>query len=166
MLSRLFPEQFDNNYRGHWLAIWLFVPIMLMRGAQGVVVMITPRDALINADGIPLDSFNAAGAETVVSLMALLALSGLALPLLSLVVMIRYRAMIPLIYLLFLTVQLGNRALLMLYPIVRSDAPAMGFAGHPIGFYMNLVILAVTLIGFALSLVDSSKSRPRVQGMR
>ena len=158
MLSRLFPKQFDNNYRGHWIAIWLFVLVMFMRGTQGVVVMITPRDALINADGIPLDSFNAAGAETVVSLVALLALSGLVLPLQSLVVLIRYRAMIPFMYLLFLTVQVGNRALLMLNPIVRSDVPAMGFAGHAIGFYMNLAILAVTLIGFVLSLQNRSDS--------
>jgi hypothetical protein len=164
MLSRLFPKQFDNDYRGHRLAIWLFVLVMLMRGAQGVVVMITPRDALINADGIPLDSLSAAGADMVVAIFAVTGLYLLMIPLQSLVVLMRYRAMIPFMYLLFLILQLGNRALLMLNPIVRSDSPAMGFAGHAIGLYMNLAILALTLIGFVLSLVDRSASRPASTG--
>jgi len=29
MLSRIFPAQIDNNYRGYRLAIWLLVPIAL-----------------------------------------------------------------------------------------------------------------------------------------
>lgn len=166
MLSRLFPRQFDNDYRGHWLAVWLFVLIMFMKGTQGVVVMIMPRDALTNADGIPLDSFNAAGVEFLVAIFAVSALYVLILPLQSLVVLIRYRAMIPFMYLLFLVVQVSSRALLMLNPIVRSDAPPMGFGGLPIGFYMNLAILAVTVVGFVLSLVDRSKLRPLVEGTR
>ena len=30
MLNRVFPQRFDNNYRGHKLALWLFIPIVLM----------------------------------------------------------------------------------------------------------------------------------------
>src|SRR5262249_30188981 len=31
MLNRIFPRQFDNNYWGHKLALWLFVPIVFMK---------------------------------------------------------------------------------------------------------------------------------------
>ena len=31
VLNRIFPRQFDNNYRGHKLAVCLFVPIVFMK---------------------------------------------------------------------------------------------------------------------------------------
>ncbi len=34
MLS--FPKQVDNAHRGHWLAVWLIVPVVLIRLAQGM----------------------------------------------------------------------------------------------------------------------------------
>jgi len=71
---------------------------------------------LANADGIDLESFGTSAAAIVVRLFALLGLNGLVLPLLSLIVLIRYRAMIPLLFLLFLTVQIGSRVLLLLNP--------------------------------------------------
>ncbi len=31
MLTRIFPRAFDNHYRGYRIAIWLFVPLVLIR---------------------------------------------------------------------------------------------------------------------------------------
>jgi len=159
MLSRLFPKQFDNNYRGEWLAIWLFVPVMLLRAAQNVIVISNPRTTLTTADAIPLDSYGAAGAETVVSFAVLLALFGLVIPLQSVVVLIRYRAMIPFMYLCFLVLSISSRVLSWVHPIIgTADAQAMaqaqpsGFYVPNSGFYIGLVILAITIIGFVLSL--------------
>ena len=117
MLSRLFPTQFDNNYRGHWLALWLFVPILLFRVAQSVAVMSDARYVLTHADAIPLDTYSAAGAATVVSFAWLLALLGLVLPLQGVVVLIRYRTMIPFMYLCLLLMDLGKRLVLLVNPI-------------------------------------------------
>jgi hypothetical protein len=154
MLSRILPKQIDNNYRGHWLAIWLFVPIVLVKAAQGANSIINTRLVMTTADGIPLDSYNVAGAQAAVALFALLGLYLLVLPLQSVVVLVRYRAMIPFMYLMLLIVQVSSRVLSQLHPIVRSN-------GAPIGFYMNLAILAVLLIGFALSLLNKSASPAR-----
>lgn len=151
MLNRIFPEQFDNTYRGHRLAIYLFAVVMLLKGSQGVASIINTRTVLATADGIPLDSFNAAGAEAVVALFAALGLYVLMLPLQGIVVLIRYRAMIPFMFLLFLLVQVSSRVILLVHPIVRSSA-------LPIGSAINLVILAMTLIGFVLSLFHKSDS--------
>lgn len=154
MLSRIFPKQFDNDYRGSWLAIWIFVPVVLLKATQGVNSIIMTRRVMAGADGIPIDSYDAAGAEAAVAMFALLGLYLLIVPFQSLIVLIRYRAMIPFMYLMLLLVQGSSRLLLMVHPIVRSAEPAMGFAGHPIGFWINLGILALTLIGFLLSLQD------------
>ena len=153
MLNRIFPKQFDNSYRGHWLAIWLFALVVLLKATQGVESIINTRNVVANADGISLDGFSAAGVETFLALFAILGLYVLVIPLQSLLVLIRYRAMIPFMYLLLLILYASNRGVLLLHPIVRSAAPAMGFGGHPIGYYVNFVILVMTLIGFVLSLI-------------
>jgi hypothetical protein len=52
--------------------------------------------------------------------------------------------MIPLIFALFLLEYLSRRLILLFSPIIRT--------GTPPGFYVNLVLLAVMLLGLALSL--------------
>ncbi len=150
MLARIFPKQIDNAYRGHWLAIWLLVPIVLLRLVIGFNSMVLTRMVATGADGIPLDSFGIAGAQAVIALFALLGLNGLLLALLGIVVLIRYRAMIALFYLLLLLQQLGSRALGLLHPIAKSGAQT--------GSALVLGILAVTVIGFVLSLLGKSNS--------
>jgi hypothetical protein len=150
MVDRLFPKSFDNVYRGHWLAIWIFGAVVLAKAMQGVNSIIMPRLVATNADGIPLDSFNAAGAQTVLALFALLGFYLLVLPVQSVVVLIRYRAMIPFMYLMLLFVQLGSRVLFLLHPAVRTST-------MPAGLAVNLAILALTLMGFALSLLSKKK---------
>ena len=152
MLSRIFPRQFDNNYRGHWLAPWLLGGVMAVKAIQGVQSIINARDVLTTADGIALDRFNPASVEVVVALFALLGLYLLVLPLLSIVVLLRYRTMVPFLYLLVLLVNLASRVLALVNPIARPD-------GHPIGYYVNLAILAVTLLGFVLSLLGKPGAR-------
>jgi hypothetical protein len=58
--------------------------------------------------------------------------------------LVRYRSMIPLIFALFLLEYLSRRLILLFSPIIRT--------GTPPGFYVNLVLLAVMLLGLALSL--------------
>jgi predicted tellurium resistance membrane protein TerC len=123
--------------------------VMLVKAVQGVNSMIMTRAVVIGADGFPLDSYTGGGAEAVIALFALLGMYVLIIPLQSLIVLIRYRSMIPFMYLLFIAVQIGAR---VLNQINHVDKPA----GPPIGFTINLIIFALTLIGFALSLQDRS----------
>ena len=152
MLDRLFPKAIDNTYRGHPLGLWLFVPIVLIKLLMGANSLISTRHVAMSADGIPLDSYGAAGAAQVLSLFALLGLYLMVLPVLSLIALIRYRAMIPLLYLAILSVQLATRAMAM------ADATQSG--PHPIGFYVNLGLLAAMVIGLLLSLAGDRHPKP------
>ena len=148
MLNRIFPERLDNHFRGHWLAIWLLVPIVLLKLMIGANSILNTRLVATSADGIPLNSFNAGGAEAVVALFALLGLFQLLLGLQGALVLVRYRAMIPFMYLLLLVQQLGSRALGLARPIAESGASS----AH-LGSAVVLAILAMTLVGFVLSLL-------------
>jgi hypothetical protein len=158
MLSRIFPRQFDNVFRGHWLGLWLFVPIVLLKMVIGVNSIISTRTVASTADGIPLDSYSAGAADAVVALFALLGLFQLLIALLGVVALIRYRAMIPFLYLVLLIQMLGNRALSLLHPIAQS-----GVSGAHAGSVLSLGLLAATVIGFVLSLLNTARSRSVVE---
>ena len=150
MLSRIFPSQFDNaSYRGHRLGIWLFIPVLIVELAIGINSIANTRFVATSADGIPLDSYDAAGAAAVVSLFALLGLSRALFGLTGLMALIRYRAMIPFMYLLLLALQFGTKALVFLHPIAAKPGPSIG----GIGSVFILGVTIVMLAGFGLSLV-------------
>ena len=152
MLSRIFPKQADNAYRGHWLALVLFALVSGLKGTQGVVSVADTRGVVSGADGIPLDTYGAAAGDTVVALTALLGFNLMLVAVLSFIVLVRYRTLIPLMFVLWLIVYFGSRAILFVNPIERAAASPTAFAGQPIGFWVNMAILAMTVIGLLLAL--------------
>jgi hypothetical protein len=97
LAARLFPRQVDNSYRGHVLAIWLFVPLVLSKLFQGANVAGlfgsgSSRRILEGVDRVPVSGFPAEAASHLVFLFAAWALGIFALALLGSVVLLRYRA--------------------------------------------------------------------------
>jgi hypothetical protein len=68
MLDRIFPPQFDNSYRGHKLALWIFALLVLMKIGISLSAIFDGYTMARSADGIPIDTFTSGGAEAVVRL--------------------------------------------------------------------------------------------------
>lgn len=151
MLNRIFPKQLDNNYRGRWLAIWIFGAIMFAKAGQGVETIVKTRETATGPDGTSLDGLTAAGVDTVLQLFAVLGLYTLVLPLIGVVVLIRYRAMIPFMYVMLLILYVSNRVLHDVHPSFAGETQSYGV-------YINLTIFAVTVLGFVLSLTNRAAS--------
>lgn len=147
MLAPLFPRSFDNTYRGHWLALVLLALYALAKILQTGNSILNARAVAMGADGIPLDAMDPASAGLVLRLFGLLSVSTVALILLSIVALLRYRSMAPLVFLLWIADSLARRGVAMLNPVERPEG-----AATPIGFYINLGMLAVLFVGLALSL--------------
>ncbi len=143
MFNQLLPKRIDNTYRGYTPALWIFGLLMGISVAISLNSILNGHTVASTADGIPLDTFTPAGAQTVVSLFALLGLSRLMIALLGIVALARYRAMVPLMFALLLLDHLSRRLILQLLPIPR--------AGTPPGSMVNLVLLALMVVGLALS---------------
>jgi hypothetical protein len=137
----LLPPVLDNAYRGHRAGLWLFALVLLVRTGIALGTTFNGREAAQSADGIPLDSFGAGGAQTVVALFAIWGLAHLVLGALGIVALVRYRAMVPV---LFLVEHVARRWSLMVHAIPRTGAAPGGM--------INRVLLAVTLVGLVLSL--------------
>lgn len=150
VLDRLLPVRLDNVFRGPRVALWLFVFVLIVRTAIAGGSAFNTHQALQDADGIPLDTFGPAGAQAVVALFSALGESLLALALLGWVVVLRYRAAVPLMFVVFLVEHLGRRGMFLWHPIVRTD-------GAP-GGMINIAIVAVTAVGAALSLMAARRT--------
>ena len=144
MSNRLLPRHADNNYQGRRLALWLFGVVVLLKVIMSLNSIFNGRFVATSADGIPLDTFPPAAAQTVVALFAIWALGQLIICLVCIAVLARYRAMIPLMFALLLLEHLGRKLVLQIIPIVRTGAPP--------GFVVNLVLLALMVVGLTLSL--------------
>jgi hypothetical protein len=103
------------------------------------------------ADGVPIDSFSAAGAAAFSFMFAAWGLGQLVLGLGCLVVMLRYRSLVPLAFLAMLVEQTGRMWLRVHWPVERN-------ASAP-GATINLVFTAVIVVGFALSIWKPDRLR-------
>lgn len=155
MLNRLFPRQADNTYQGHPLAIWILAAVVALRLVMGLASVLQPHDTAINADGVALATFAPAAAQEVIVEFSLLGNYFILLALLGTIVLVRYRAMIPLMYLVMFYQQLGARVILH----VRAGGPLL--APHTVGtaHFVVLGILIATLVGFGLSLIGRGYAR-------
>ena len=89
----------------------------------------------VGADGIPLASFGPEAARQVLLLFALLALGQLAIALVALTALIRYRALVPFVYLVLLGEQLARRLIAQNYA-----APGARMTDKPVRDYGLLTL--------------------------
>jgi hypothetical protein len=148
MLNRLLPRQADNGYEGLRAGLWLLAPVLLIKSLMGFNAIFLGRYVAAGADAIPLDRYGPEAEAAVLTLFALWGLGQLVLGLQGAIVLVRYRRLVPLLYLVLLFEHLARKLLFMLYPITRSaeGQPASALA-------INLAVLGLLAAGFVMSLL-------------
>ena len=145
MLNRILPDRIDNRYRGHPLGLWLFAPIALQKLGVSLTHLLKADGGAQSISTIPLDTYSPSAAQNVVGLFARLGLEQLVLGVLLVLVLLRYRAMIPLMYVLLVAHYLASRGVGQMKPLVLAGASG---ASTP-----ALVIAILSATGLALSLI-------------
>lgn len=143
MLSRIFPQTIDNKLNGHWLGYLLLIPVLLLKFMIAIGSMVMPAEAN-STDGIEMSGYPVTALQEAIASTALLGLLHLSIGLICVLALIRYRAMIPLIYVWLLFEFAGRRLLLDIYPIERAGDTSSASI-------MNLVLLALMVVGFGFS---------------
>lgn len=144
MLGSLFPRRVDEGYHGWRLALWILGLVLFIQLGIGVRSVFSARSVAITADGIPLDSYPPAAAQSIVAMFGLLGVSRLTLGLLGVLVLARWRALVPLVLALLLFDQIARKAVLHYLPIERVGAPP--------GAIATAVLLGLTVAALGLSL--------------
>lgn len=145
MLKRIFPPHLDNDYRGLRVAIWIFAVIAVMKLALGLGHIFRSDGGAQSVSHIPLDTYPAGAAQNVVAMFARMGLEQLLLAIIFVIVVVRYRSMIPLMFGVAVVGSLGARALALLKPLALASA-----SGATI---LHQVLLVLGVAGLVLSLV-------------
>jgi len=150
MLERLFPRQVDNRFDGHRSALWLLGLLIALKLVVSLNSIFNTASVAAGADGIPLDSFGPVAAREVLILFALTALGQLALALVALAALVRWRALVPFLYLVSLGEMLARRLIVQTHDVARG-------AASPIAWYVTWGVLALLALGLLLSLIPARR---------
>ena len=144
MLDALLPTRLDNGYQGRPLALWLFGLVVALKGTQSLAILFNGYDTARGADGVPLDSFAPEVAQTVVAVFAQGSLWRLFFCLVCVLVLLRYRSAVPLMFALLALNYLAAQVVFAFVPLPR--------VGAPVGPWVNLILFMAMLVGLWLSL--------------
>jgi hypothetical protein len=144
LFNQLLPRRIDNTYLGHRLGLWIFAFVVSVKILQSLLVIFHGYETAKSADGIPLDRYVPAASQTIVALFALSGETRLFTLLLCVLVVMRYRGAISLMFVLLTMNYLAGQLILQLLPIVRT--------GVPPGSVVNVALFALMIVGLALSL--------------
>jgi len=147
MLKRLLPSVADFTYTGSRVSLWLLGLVLVMKLGIALGAIFNGHYAASVADGIPIDSYTPHATQAFLSLFASLGLSQFVLGLLGVLLLLRYRPLVPLFLLLLLIEFLARKGINACLPIVRS--------GNAPGGAITWAIFGVVLLAFVLSLRQS-----------
>ena len=150
MFTRLLPSVENFNYTGSRVSLWLLGLVLFLKIGISLGAIFNGHDAASVADGIPIDSYTPEGARAFVSLLATLGLSQFILGTVGVLVLVRYRPLVPTYLLLLLVEYLARKGINAYLPIERS--------GSAPGGAINWAIFGAILLAFVLSLRQGNRS--------
>jgi len=138
VMKRIFPKQVDNNFQGYRIATIVFFLIALFTLVRSCIHIFAPDGGASSIAGM---STSGEGGSNLISLFAFWGLSQLLMGFVYLVVLFRYRSLIPFMYLLILVEYSGRGLIGIVKPLTVSHIPP-----GAIGDYILIPLAAVMLI--------------------
>ena len=152
--DRLLPRTLSTADRVHPSAYWLFTALTVVTVGRSLVHVFAADGGAQSIATIPLDRMEGGAAQTIVALFALWGLSQLLLAGVQLLAVLRYRGLIPLLFLVLFAEWSGRLAIGTWKQVVTLET-APGQVG-------NFVLPVIALVGLGLSLLPTrdAASRP------
>ena len=144
MLEKILPRQVDNSYNGHKLALYFFYFITLVTIGRSCIHIFASDGGAQSIATIPLDTFTQGGAEGVIYLFAQWGIAQLMVGLMYLMVALRYRRLIPLMYV-FIFIEWSSRIVLAFFKSIETAGVA------PAAILQFVLVLAIPVV-FYLSI--------------
>ena len=144
MRNRLLPSSFNNEFDGHSAALWLFGLITTVTLGRSLAHVFLPDGGAHSIATVPLSQYPSGAESSVISIFAIWGLSQLLLAIVMLIAALRYRSMIPLLYLFLICEYVGRICIGIFKPLETLQSPP-GATG-------SFIILGASLVGLLLSL--------------
>ncbi len=150
VLKNLLPDKVTNNFTGHKAALYVFPIIALVTIVRSLIHILAIDGGAQSIAGITLDQFSEAAASTVVAIFAMWGISQLLFGLLYGVIYVKYKSLIPLMYLFMLTEYLMRLGVGFTKTIQTTHTPP--------GVIGNYILVPILIILIYLSLQSEKKS--------
>jgi hypothetical protein len=141
ILAILLPDKADNTIRGMKLPFYAFIPIALISTVRSFIHLLAPDGGAGSIAGLDLA---VAGAGSIVFAFALWGSAQLIYAIIQLAVVVRYRSLVPFMYLLLILETLLRMLVGYMKPVT--------FAHTPPGAFQNYVYLPLAVLMLGLSL--------------
>lgn len=150
MFQKILPSLVDNNFKGNKIALWFFYLLTAVTVIRSCIHILKYDGGAQSIATIPLNTFTEGGAAVVILIFAYWGLSQLMFGLLQVIVVVRYKSLIPLMYLMFF-LEWAGRFFISLFKPIETVGQAPGGIG-------NMVLPFICLVMFFLSLNESRKA--------
>ena len=150
MFEKIFPKTVDNQYRGMPVAKWLLIFYVVKSFVAGSIHMFAADGGAQSIASITLDQFSQGGADTVVTIFGLWGMEQVVIGLIGVVMLWRYKALIPMMALVYAIEYIGRFA-------APLYTPGPVTAHTPPGAMMDNILVPLTIVMFLLSLRESKK---------
>jgi len=145
MWNKLFPKTVENKYTGHVLGLILLGLYVFKSFFAGSVHMFAPDGGAQIIGSVALDQFTRGGADSVITVFGLWGMEQFVIGLIGLVVLVRFKALIPMMTLVYVVEYIGRMALPLFTPgLVTAHTPP-GAAADTVLVPLAVLMLVLTL---------------------
>ncbi len=151
VLEILLPPQVDNTILGTKIPFYLFAIYAIISTVRSVIHLLAPDGGAGSIAGIDL---SVAGAEGIIFAFALWGSSQLLFALIQLLVVIRYRSLVPLMYVMLILEILLRELVGRMKPVTFAHTPP-GAIGNQLLLPLAIIMLVITLWSSLQTLKES-----------
>jgi hypothetical protein len=149
------PKTIYNTYSGNIIPMAFFCFVIVFTIVRSLIHVLSPDGGSMSIATIPLNTYSSAAANTVIYLFGVWGLSQLIMGVFYLIVGLKYRSLIPLMYV-FITVEYGMRIVIgHMKPIITG-----GIAPGAVG---NYILVPLAIIMFFLSILKKTVSENSIK---
>ena len=151
-MNMLFPKSADNNYQGYKIVFFIFIPFLLLMTWRSIIHMLFEKYGFHEIGNFISFEGNADPMVLIYRFFSLWGFAQLIICLICWIVIFRYRALIPLMYLLWLF-EWSFRA--FDNPFIREDITIQGIytvgatpgeVGAPFAAFLLMILFSLSLI--------------------
>ncbi len=144
MFQKILPPTIDNNFRGNKIALYFFYLFTVMTVVRSCIHIFKYDGGAQSIATYPLDTFTENGAAVVILIFAQWGLSQLLMSFLYVIVALRYKSLIPLMYV-FLILEYAGRFAISFIKTAETIGTPPGRIGNYIYVPLCLGLLLLSI---------------------
>ncbi|GAB5557693.1 MAG: hypothetical protein SchgKO_19060 [Schleiferiaceae bacterium] len=140
----ILPKTIDNEYRGNRLALYVFYAITAMTIVRSLIHLLATDGGAQSIATIPLDQYPEGAASSLIHIFSEWGLSQLIMGIFYLLVAVRYKSLVSLMYV-FIFLEYSGRWILAYAKPLETLETAPGMVGNYIFVPLSLIMLYLSL---------------------